>query len=93
MCINKRELIEYDQIYDQVDFNWGNAGPTNETGLGDTSIMDLQNVVTHELGHAAGMGHPTDDCTEETMFRFAGFGETKKRTLEAGDLTGLGKLY
>ena len=31
--------------------------------------------------------------TEETMYAYADFGETKKRTLEAGDITGVQKLY
>ncbi len=51
--------------------------------------MDFQNIVTHE----SGMGHPSDDCTEETMYRFASLGETKKRTLNAGDIAGIKKLY
>jgi len=32
-------------------------------------------------------------CTEETMYRFATEGETKKRTLNTGDITGIKKLY
>ena len=39
------------------------------------------------------MGHPDSTCTEETMYAFANFGETKKRTLEAGDIAGVAKLY
>lgn len=88
-----RELVEWDMVLDDPDFTWGNAGPTSETELGDTSVMDYQNIVTHEAGHAAGMGHPSDGCTEETMYRFAQSGETKKRTLHAGDITGIQALY
>lgn len=88
-----RELVEWDQMYDDVDFDFGNAGPTSETTLGDTSIMDLQNIATHENGHSAGLGHPEDTCSEETMYRLADFGETKKRTLEAGDIAGINELY
>jgi len=55
--------------------------------------MDFENIATHELGHAAGMGHPSDSCTEETMYRFADFGEIKKQTLEAGDIAGIKALY
>ena len=55
--------------------------------------MDFENIATHELGHTVGMGHPSDYCTEETMFRFASAGETKKQTLEAGDIAGISKLY
>ncbi|MBS3106029.1 matrixin family metalloprotease [Candidatus Woesearchaeota archaeon] len=55
--------------------------------------MDYQNIATHEFGHAAGMNHPSDSCTEETEYRFAQSGETKKRTLNAGDISGIIKLY
>jgi hypothetical protein len=88
-----RELVEWDMVLDDPDFAWGDAGPTSETTLGDISVMDFQNIVTHEAGHAAGLGHPSDACTEETMYRFAQAGETKKRTLHAGDIAGIKALY
>jgi len=80
-----RELVEWDQVYDQVDFNWGSTGEANK--------MDFENIATHELGHTVGLGHPSDGCIEETMFRFADFGETKKRTLNTGDIAGINALY
>lgn len=83
---HSRELIEWDMILDDVDFDWGDAKL-------DSTVMDFQNVLTHELGHAAGMGHPDDSCTEETMYRFASEGETKKRDLNPGDITGVQELY
>ena len=88
-----RELVEWDMVLEDPDFLWGNAGPTSETSLGDTSIMDLLNIVVHETGHAAGLGHPSDTCPEESMFRFATTGETLKRTLHTGDIAGISKLY
>lgn len=89
-----RELVEFDMVFDDPDFVWGNAGPTNEAALGDTSVMDYWNVFTHEAGHAAGMGHPSDSCTEETEYRFSQNGETKKRTLSPlGDIPGIQALY
>jgi len=42
-----REIIEFDIILD-TDFVWGDAGVTDEENLGDTSVMDLQNILTHE---------------------------------------------
>lgn len=82
---SERKLVEWDQVYDQVDYSW--------SGVGEAGKMDFENIATHELGHAVGMGHPSDSCTEETMYRFAGFGEIKKRTLEAGDIAGIKALY
>jgi len=84
---SQREIVEYDIIFDDVDFDFGDAD------VSGTSVMDYQNIFTHEIGHGAGMGHPQDECTEETMFRFASFGEIKKRTLEVGDISGVNKLY
>ena len=88
-----RKLVEFDAVFDDPDFLWGDAGPTSETSLGNTSIMDYNNIAAHEFGHAAGMGHPSDSCTEETMYRFGQAGETKKRTLNAGDIAGINELY
>ena len=51
------------------------------------------NIKTHEAGHAAGLGHPDNTCTEETMYAFASIGETKKRTVNSGDIAGIKDLY
>ncbi|MEK0324046.1 MAG: matrixin family metalloprotease [Nitrosopumilus sp.] len=60
---------------------------------GDFSFRCHNNIAAHKIGHVTGMGHPTDDCTEETMYRFAGAGETKKRDLNTRDITGIQRLY
>jgi hypothetical protein len=81
---SRRELVEWDMMID-TDFTWSNSGEPGK--------MDLLNILTHEIGHAMGLGHPSDSCTEETMFRFADNGETDKRSLEAGDIAGINALY
>lgn len=88
-----RELVEWDAVFNDPGFAWGYAGATEENILGNTSVMDYLNISIHEFGHAAGLGHPGDACTEETMFRFATEGETKKRTLHAGDVAGIQDGY
>ena len=80
-----RELVEWDQVYDQVDFAWSAAGEAGK--------MDFENIATHELGHSVGMGHPDNTCTEETMYAYADYGETKKRDLNTGDTAGINSLY
>ena len=83
--IQNRELVEWDMVYDQVDFAWSSSGSQN--------AMDFENIAQHELGHAFGLGHPSISCTEETMYAYASLGETKKRDLGTGDIAGIKKLY
>jgi len=80
-----RQIVEWDQVYDQVDYAWSSTGEAGK--------MDFENVSTHELGHSMGLTHPDDTCTEETMYRYTDFGETIRRTLNAGDMAGIDALY
>lgn len=80
-----RELVEWDMVFDDVDFSWSAAGEVGK--------MDFENIAIHEIGHANGMGHPDDSCIDETMYRFASLGETKKRDLATGDISGINNLY
>jgi hypothetical protein len=80
-----REIVEWDMILDDVDYDWSLTGEENK--------MDVHNIVEHEIGHALGMGHPELTCTEETMYAYADYGETKKQTLNSGDEAGIADLY
>lgn len=82
---SQRYIAEWDQIYDVVSFNWS----TN----GDSNSMDFANIVTHEIGHSVGMGHPDSTCTLETMYAYANNGEIIKRDLHDGDIVGVNRLY
>jgi hypothetical protein len=82
-----RELVEFDMVFDNVDFTWSTS-PDPADGA-----MDFENIAQHELGHAIGLSHPDATCTEETMYASAASEETIKRTLALGDINGASKLY
>lgn len=82
----QRELVEWDQVYDQMDYDWSDSGETGK--------MDFENIATHELGHSVGLDDLYNGgCSEMTMYGYADYGETKKRTLEDGDIAGVSNLY
>lgn len=80
-----KSFEEWDQVYDDVDYNWSLEGVLGK--------MDFDNIATHELGHSAGLGDLYNSCVEETMYGYADFGETKKRDLNSGDIAGVNALY
>jgi len=83
-----RQIVEWDQVYDDVDYDWS----LEVSGV--AGKMDFENIATHELGHTFGMGDLYDsNCANETMYGYASEAETNKRTLEAGDIEGVSKLY
>jgi hypothetical protein len=59
-------------------------------------IHDLQNTLTHEVGHALGLDHPPSNQTgaaEATMFASTNPGDLQKRDLADNDLEGLCTIY
>jgi hypothetical protein len=81
-----REIIEA-HILMNDEFEWGD-------GSVEASLMDIQNIFTHELGHWVGMGDIYEIAgSEETMYGYSGEGETKKRDLYTGDKAGIIGLY
>ncbi len=81
-----REIVEFDVLFD-TDFTWGDANI-------DETVMDLQNIATHEIGHGAGLGDLYDTvCAEETMYGYSNYGDIKKRDLNVGDIVGIQTLY
>ncbi len=82
---SQRYIAEWDQVYDVVSYNWS----TNQT----PGTMDFDNIATHEVGHAVGLGHPESACTLETMYAYASFQEIIKRDLYTGDIAGVNGLY
>lgn len=82
-----RQLVEWDQIYDDVTFDW------SAQSSGVAGKMDFDNIATHELGHSVGMGDLYNTCVDETMYGYSDYAETKKRDLNTGDITGVNGLY
>jgi len=81
-----RRIIEFDIMFD-TDFEWGNAD-------NDSSLMDLQNIATHEIGHGLGLADVYNaSCNQVTMYGYSQEGEIIKRTLETPDILGLQELY
>ena len=81
-----RELVEWDMVFNDA-FTWGGVQYNQ-------ALMDFENIATHELGHAVGLGDLyTDLCSEQTMYGYSSYGDTSKRDLASGDISGIQALY
>lgn len=79
-------ILDSDILLNAVDHKFTT---TNELGK-----HDIQNIITHEVGHFIGMGHevaPAD--ANATMYAVASPNEFIKRTLNSSDLQGLYSAY
>lgn len=63
---------------------------TDRCGASGT-LFDVQNIATHEIGHAINLGHVSDKL--QSMYPTAFAGETLKRSLGNGDKLGETRLY
>jgi Matrixin len=52
------------------------------------NTYEMGDIITHEIGHTAGLGHVSDAQAQATMYPSAPAGETRKRTLTTGDKNG-----
>ena len=83
-----KAILEYDIMFNNGDFNWSIA----ENGSPDA--MDLQNIATHELGHAIGLEDIYKlDFNYVTMYGYSTNGDIQKRTLAEPDILGLQSMY
>jgi len=80
-----KTLIETDTVFNS-DLPWSTSG--------DFASYDLQNIATHEFGHWLVLGdlYSLRDSAL-TMYGYGGLGETSKRDLGRGDITGINKIY
>jgi len=61
---------------------------------GEAGKMDVQNIMTHEFGHWAGLADLYDSADYWlTMYGRGSYGETYKQTLGLGDILGLEAWY
>ncbi len=59
-------------------------------------VFDLENTLTHELGHVLGLDHPPPgdpNAVDATMFASASEGQIDKRDLAADDVDGICTIY
>lgn len=82
------EILDVDM---EVNERRGPFGICPPEGCLDDRVVDLENVVTHELGHYLGLAHSTDPAA--TMFASAVAGETVKRDLSSDDADGICEVY
>lgn len=81
-----KQIVEYDVMFDS-DFTWDDATV-------NPSVMDWQNIATHETGHGLGLADIySTSCNTQTMYGYSTEGETSKRDLDYGDIAGLQRLY
>ena len=81
-----KQIVEFD-IRLNTDYAWGDAALSS-------GVMDVQNIATHELGHAVGMNDIyTTACSYVTMYGYSDYNDIGKRTLEQPDITGLRQMY
>ncbi len=79
------QIFDADITINAVDFDFGMRSEPIE------GFMDVQNTVTHEMGHFLGLDH--SQTPDATMFPTAPNSEVIKRTLEADDAEGLCCIY
>jgi hypothetical protein len=79
------EIVECDIRYDSADA-WATDGSSDK--------FDVQGIAAHESGHWLCLDDLYDtQYSEMTMYGYASPGETKKRTLEWGDIAGIRYIY
>jgi len=79
-------IVESDIVLNNAeDFTWG---------IGSSTDYDIQNIITHELGHSLFLDDLYGRSSSElTMYGYSDIGEDKKQSLGLGDKLGAQKLY
>lgn len=77
------EILSADIELNTDDYNFSTSP--------DHTEVDLQNTLTHEVGHFLGLDHSPNPSS--TMYYTAEMGETSKRQLHDSDIAGLCHIY
>jgi hypothetical protein len=85
-------IIDADIAFNTQERRFRVVDPIAEVDRNAEALDDVQNTVTHELGHALGLMHNCED-EEVVMYPSAPPRETSKRVLAPDDLAGLAALY
>ena len=89
-------IINSRHVYSDLDLKTPGAPSVSCDGTSQASVCDyrydLQNVMTHEVGHFYGLGEDREDRTA-TMYSCTSACETHKRDVSTGDRESMGRLY
>lgn len=84
---NRRtKLVSENDIIFNTNYPWSTSGAPG--------YYDVQNIGTHEMGHCLVLNDLYKSYHSElTMYGYGAAGETKKQTLEPGDIQGIKVIY
>jgi hypothetical protein len=86
-------LLDADIEVNDVSFDFTACDPEEASCV---VVFDLENTLTHEIGHVIGLDHPPSSepgAVEATMFASASEGDVGKRTLASDDEAGACTIY
>jgi len=87
------EVIENDIVFN-ASLRWGIDADGEGADYTLKNMYDVCNIATHEIGHVVGLDDLyNDEYQNLTMFGYGAKAETKKISLEAGDIAGTYYLY
>ncbi len=84
---DNHEIVRADIVLNDVTHHWAILGD----GAPHPGCDDLQNTLSHEVGHLVGLGHSS--LGSAVMFAATHPGEISKRTLTGDDVAGIDALY
>jgi hypothetical protein len=94
---SNNNIVDSDIHFNGEYFTWADINSTQEE-MAD--VIDVQNILTHEIGHFVGLDHSSEDIFEPvaklylaTMFFASGPGETFRRFVGEDDVNAISNLY